>query len=146
MEICQAGNCRVRLDPTDRRGAVQAGVGILARAARAESEEECKRSAEEEQPARACHATRQLVNREELFSARPKIPAQDRMSVVEAVMGRMRFQISRTATETARPIQKASVAKKSLVNRERRREPRPKRMMATTTQVKKTSSVERMSI
>jgi hypothetical protein len=53
MKVRQAGNCRVRLDPADCRGTVQAGVVVFIEAAGAKSEEEGKRNAKEEQPTRA---------------------------------------------------------------------------------------------
>ena len=52
VEIGEAGNGGVGLDPADAGGAVQTGVVILAGTAAAKSEKECKGDAEEEQPAR----------------------------------------------------------------------------------------------
>src|SRR5882762_5559833 len=52
VKIGEARNGGIGLDPADGRSAVEAGVVILEGAAGAQSEEECKGEAEEEQPAR----------------------------------------------------------------------------------------------
>ena len=56
-----------------------------------------------------CQVARRRLHREERFSARPSMPKAKRVDVMEIVIGRTRFQISRTATEIASPIQKASM-------------------------------------
>ena len=53
MKIRQARNCRVRLYPVDRWGAVQAGVVIFAGPTGPKGKEECDGDADEERPARA---------------------------------------------------------------------------------------------
>ena len=74
------------------------------------------------------------------------MPRAKRTSVMEGVIGRTRFQISRMATETARPVQKESRRESSLAISARTTEPTPMSERAMTVHVKKISKAERRSI
>ena len=93
-----------------------------------------------------CHSARMPLRSKEPFRTSPRMPAKKRSSVIEIVMGKTKLQISRTATETASPIQNVSLTEHSSLKRARTMDPMPMRVMAMTPQVKRISSAERTSI
>src|SRR6266481_787437 len=80
------------------------------------------------------------------FVIQPRTPKQESTAVAEPVTGSNRFQISRIATETASPIQKASMREISISKSLRRTEPRPMRTTVISTHVATTPSAEAISI
>jgi len=74
------------------------------------------------------------------------MPRAKRTSVMEEVTGETRFQISRTATETERPVQKVSWSEWPLANSARTTQPMPISTKATKAHVRKISKAERRSI
>src|ERR1700674_1898320 len=87
-----------------------------------------------------------LSRRNNRLTRSPKRPAQSSRTVAAEVIGRNKFQISRTPTETQSPIQKASAIKHSLLRSPRKIEPIPSRAIAITTHVEKIANVETINI
>jgi hypothetical protein len=74
------------------------------------------------------------------------MPKQKSKAATEPVTGSNKFQISRIATETASPIQKASMREISIAKSLSRTEPRPMRTTVISTHVAATPSAEAISI